>query len=830
MEGSAAIHPEKMGMREEGKARQQLGAVRSVERVGNAYVIRGEKGGMALVFLSDEIVRMKVLHGKEALAAVVAGGLDLSTTPGVVPQDRTGEAVVEETDAAIAFATDAIKLVLDKRDFSFRIEDKSGKQVVEQKTVSWNARGELTAMYGMPSDSHFYGLGEKTGFLDKRGERYTNWNTDVFAPHVPEIEALYESIPLVIHMHSGLSCGLFLDNPGRTDVDMRSHSTEAAFSMGCSTGSYDLYYIHGPSLKEVVSRYTSLTGRMELPPKWALGYHQSRYSYMNQQEVLELARMFREKAIPCDVIYLDIHYMDEYRVFTFDPVRFPDPEGMMAELKAMGIRIVPIVDPGVKKDPKYRIYREGVQDNHFVRRLEGDIALGEVWPGISAFPDFTEDRTAEWWGEQHRYYTDLGIAGIWNDMNEPALFNESKTMDLDAMHGNNGDPKTHEELHNLYGMLMSKATYEGLGKLLDGERPFVLTRAGYAGIQRYAAVWTGDNRSFWEHMAMAMPMVLNMGLSGIPFAGPDIGGFAHDTSGELLVRWTQMGAFFPYCRNHSNLGTVRQEPWSFGGEIEEIVRQYIGLRYRFMPHLYNLFHEAAATGLPVMRPLLLEYPNDPEVTNLCDQFLVGEHLLIAPVYRPGTSHRAVYLPEGTWIDFWTGESHMGGRHILAHAPLETMPIYVKAGAIVPEGPLEQYAGEAAGQSAGMPITFHAYGASVDAGFGAAYSLYEDDGSTYAYREGAYSRLDVSAAGDGNGVEVSWTYGEKGCAYASGREQLRFSFRQSAFEAAGVEGMEKISPEQMASGAEGWLVSEAAGELIVQVADRKSGGNIRITAR
>ncbi|QMV42010.1 glycoside hydrolase family 31 protein [Cohnella cholangitidis] len=812
MEGSAAIRPEQYGIEGEQALRKSIGFFKSLEKEGDAYICRGNKGNAAIVFLTDDVFRIKIFQGTHA---------DLSTTPGVLPQVSEAEVKTQENDAQFIFVTSTIRLIIDKSNCGFLIEDLKAQTIAQQNPVSWDARGQLSATYEMPKESHFYGLGEKTGFLDKRGERYTNWNTDVYAPHVPEIEALYQSIPLLIHMHGEHSYGLFLDNPGRSDFDMRS--SETTFSISCATGAYDIYFINGPRLKDVVSRYTVLTGRIDLPPKWAIGYHQSRYSYMNQQEVLELARSFRAKKIPCDVIYLDIHYMDEYRVFTFDPVRFPDPEGMMAELKSLGMRIIPIVDPGVKKDPKYKAYQEGVRDNHFVKKLEGDIVLGEVWPGISAFPDFTEDRTSEWWGDLHRYYTELGIQGIWNDMNEPALFNESKTMDLDAMHGNNGKPRTHEELHNLYGMLMSKATYEGLSRHLDGQRPFVLTRAGYSGIQRYAAVWTGDNRSFWEHMAMAMPMVLNMGLSGIPFAGPDIGGFAHHASGELLVRWTQMGAFFPYCRNHSAIGTVRQEPWSFGDKAEEIVRDYIGLRYRFMPYLYNLFREAATTGLPIMRPLLLEYPSDPKVTNLCDQFLLGKDLLIAPVYRPDTDHRSVYLPAGTWIDYWTGEVREGGRTILAHAPLEIMPMYVRAGAILAEGPLAQSADDVSEE----PVTFHVYGAAASTGFESAYTLYEDDGVSFDYRQGSYSELSLNVVGGLKTVELNWSY-DAANGFKQARKQLRFSFRRASFAASQVEGLQRLTAEELAAGAEGWLHNPSTDELLIQVADRAEGGKLVIT--
>ncbi|MFD1957676.1 glycoside hydrolase family 31 protein [Paenibacillus thailandensis] len=814
MEGSEAIHPDKSAESGALEARVTTGPFRKLEKDGEAYIVRGETGCLAFRFLTDDLFRIVAFRGEAP---------DWRTTPAVEePQGGPGALTVEETEDAVRFATGSVAVIVDKSDLAVTVTNPEGGRIMRQEPVQWNGKAGVGAAYAMAEETHFYGLGEKTGFLDKRGEKYTNWNTDVYAPHVPEIEALYQSIPFVIPAAGGNGYGLFLDNPGRTDFDMRSEADR--FTIGCSTGSFSLYFINGPSLKQIVSRYTALTGRMELPPKWALGYHQSRYSYMTQQEVLELARTFREKHIPCDVIYLDIHYMDEYRVFTFDPARFPDPEGMMRELRELGVRIVPIVDPGVKKDAKYPIYQEGVRGDHFCRKLEGDIYFGDVWPGTSAFPDFTEERTAKWWGEKHEFYTKLGISGIWNDMNEPALFNESKTMDLDVIHRNNGNPLTHEELHNLYGMLMSKATYEGLAERLGGQRPFVLTRAGYAGIQRYAAVWTGDNRSFWEHMALAVPMVLNMGLSGIPFAGPDVGGFAHHTSGQLLARWTQMGVFFPYLRNHSAIQTVRQEPWSFGPEVEAIVREYVGMRYRWMPHLYNLFRDAAETGLPVMRPLLLEYPADPNVANLSDQFLLGEDVLVAPVFRPDTDYRAVYLPEGVWIDYWTGEALEGGRHILAHAPLEKLPLYIRKGAVIAEGPLKQHADDPVREYA----EFNVYGASAAADFRADYALYEDDGTSFAYREGEFDVLRANAAGTGAGLTLSWSY-ENGCRIAANRKTVRFRLRYPDFALGGaaVEGLAAITPEQLASGAIGYIVDTACGELIVQAADAPQGGRLAV---
>ncbi|CAI6083453.1 glycoside hydrolase family 31 protein [Cohnella sp. JJ-181] len=723
MLNSEEIHPDKVSGNDADKhSLIRIKRLTGVTPLGSqGAVLHGDHANLAIIPVAAGILRLKVFFGGDKP--------DLGTTPAILPLTQTGDIVLTEDEASYTILSAGLRTVAAKSPFGVKVYDDSGELLADLLGIEWNEKRAQTALLAMDGESHFYGFGEKTGFLDKKGERYEMWNSDVYEPHVPDIEALYQSIPWSIHFRYGRPAyGVLLDNPGRTAFDMRTRADR--YQISAERGALDLYIVQGPTLKDVVRNLAELTGRTPLPPKWAIGYQQSRYSYMNQEEVLKVARTFREKRIPCDVLYLDIHYMDEYRVFTWDPVAFPRPQEMMRELESLGFNLVPIVDPGVKKDPSYPVYREGVHNGYFCRKLEGEIFIGPVWPGPSAFPDFTDDRAAEWWGDLHVHFTGNGIKGIWNDMNEPSVFNESKTMDLDVVHANNGDPKTHGELHNLYGMLMSKATQEGMKRHLNGERPFVLTRAGYAGIQRYATVWTGDNRSYWEHLAMSIPMVLNLGLSGVAFAGPDIGGFSHDTTGELLARWTQAGAFTPFCRNHSAIDTIRQEPWLFGEKVEDICRSYIALRYRLMPTLYSFFYDTSVSGLPIVRPLLMEYPDDASVYNLCDQFLFGPDLMIAPILRPGTFSRAVYLPAGAWYDYWTGERREGGRWILANAPLETMPMYVRAGGILAEQPLTMHACDAAAQAGPLTLTVYAGGEGR-------FALYEDDGLTYAYEQGHY---------------------------------------------------------------------------------------------
>ncbi len=753
---SETIHPDKHHSSEGENEYHRFGAIQSIQEVASGVVVSGREAKLLVQFVRADVIRVK-------LSVDVHKSLDFTTSAAVKPDFTEAVQVkIQEQGTAFQVSSPDLEVIISKSNGAVKVITTSGKLVCQQTDLLWDARGAVTCVFPKSEQSHFYGLGETTGFLDKNHERYTMWNSDVYAPHVAEMESLYESIPFLIHQENDNVYGIFLDNTGKSIFDMRL--LPANYQFKTLTGDMDMYLFHAANTKALLKQYTDLTGRMELPPKWALGYHQSRYSYMNQAEVLELARTFRAKQIPCDVIYLDIHYMDEYRVFTFDKQRFPDPKQMLQELRELGFYVVPIVDPGVKKDPKYDVYREGVLQDYFCKTLEGDLFMGPVWPGISAFPDFTEDEASQWWGDLHQFYTELGIKGIWNDMNEPAVFNESKTMDLDVMHRNNGDSKTHEELHNIYGMLMSKATFEGLKRHLDNERPFVLTRAGYAGVQRYAAVWTGDNRSFWEHMAMAMPMVMNLGLSGVCFSGPDIGGFAHHTNAKLLARWTQMGAFFPYCRNHSALDTIRQEPWSFGDEVEAVCRKYLSMRYAWMPYMYSLFYEASRTGLPVMRPLLLEYPNDSKVSNLSDQFLFGSNVLIAPIYRPDTDYRSVYLPDGQWYDYWTGEQYEGNQHILIEAPLDVLPMFVKAGAVVPTTSVKPSSVDLSSDDLKIMIAAPMQHSTT-------FEFYEDDGLTYNYADGSYNLFQIKTEAGPKDITISLKVIHRG--YYARRDFIEF---------------------------------------------------------
>jgi alpha-glucosidase len=498
-----------------------------------------------------------------------------------------------------------------------------------------------------------------------------------------------------------------------------------------------------------------------MTPRWSLGVQQCRYSYYPAPVVEEVVRQYRDRDLPLDVVYLDIHYMNGYRVFTFDTNRFPDPKGLIERLSKQGVKTVVIVDPGVKHQPpvsgapstslvspelepqdqRYYVFDQGMARNFFQHRKSGQLFVPRVWPGDSVFVDYTSPDARRWWGDLHRAYTDNGVAGIWNDMNEPADFiDQTGKNQIDVVSFDEGEKSTHAKNRNVFGFLMSRSTYEGLERLQPDRRPFVVTRAAYAGIQRYSTMWTGDTNSTWDALALNVPMFTTLGLSGEPFVGSDVGGFIGRANGEFLVRSYQIGFLAPFFRNHHAIDGYDQEPWRFGKYYEDIIRKYLKLRYRLLPFLYTTLEEAHRTGVPLFRPLMLNYQDDPNTYNLDDEFMIGTELLVAPVVKPDVNSRLVYLPKGIWYDYWTNKKYSGGTMIRADASLETVPMFVRGGAIIPLAPEMKYVGEKPFD----PITFAIY---PDEKGAASTTLYEDDGISPAYRQGVFRSTRVSLKRD-----------------------------------------------------------------------------------
>jgi alpha-glucosidase len=658
----------------------------------------------------------------------------------------------------------------------------------------------------------YFGCGERTSGLEKTGSHQVFWNVDPPLGHTASFNNLYTSIPFALSMTNGRAHGLLFDNTGRVEFDLALENEDRSY-YGAEGGNLVYYVFCGPTPAEVLTSYTELTGRTPMPPLWALGNQQCRYSYMDEDEVREVARGFRERDIPCDVIYLDIHYMDGYRVFTWNEERFPEPEKLASDLREQGFRVVTIVDPGVKVDENYPVYVEGRERDLFCKKLDGEEYHNAVWPGICAFPDFTNPETREWWGEIHKALLDRGVAGIWCDMNEPSLFiPRNSTMPGHVVHpgGPGGEAKYHAQVHNAYGSLMARAVREGLLDLRPDERPFVITRAGYAGLQRHALQWTGDNSSWWEHLWMSMPQLQNLGLCGVAWSGVDVGGFWGDANGELLARFTEFGAFQPFCRNHTAIGTRRQEPWAFGEPFESVCRKMLKLRQRLIPYLYSLFEMCHRTGFPILMPLLFEYPEDETTYTADDEFLLGDALLVAPITRPGIEHRHVYLPQGTWFHYWTGERFDGPAHILAHAPLGEPPLYVKANTAVPMGPDMAHTGERAMD----PLTFLLYpAANASAG---ELVLYEDAGDGFGYENGEYARRTGFCEVLGDVISISLS--ERDGSFVPERSLVDLELGGIRFRP------EKVS----ANGAEAdWSYEEADGKVVVRLAENADETIVRV---
>lgn len=720
-----------------GKSFESIGLAEQLVRTTTGVFLRTQTEDLEVTILAEDLVRVTMRRESHPRAVAL---LD-DEIPSCAVAERSRPAVdveITESLAGINLSTGKIRVHIDKSPIRIGFHRPDGAPICLDAPTSgmgWTEDG-AACFKTLPANTRFYGFGERTGYLDKRGTTMTMWNTDTVL-HTPSTDSLYVSIPFFIGFEGECAYGIFLDSPGKCLFDMGK--TSPGEYMFQTTGDrLDYYFFAGPEIKDVVEQYAGLTGTMELPPLWALGYHQSRYSYCPQEDVEEVAKNFRQHDIPCDAIYLDIHYMDGYRVFTFDGETFPDPSGLIARLKEMGFEIVTIVDPGVKIDPKYKIYKDGLQKDCFVRHPDGKLFEAEVWPGCVVFPDFFKEKVRTWWAKNHKTLFGAGVRGIWNDMNEPSCFDtESGTMDLNALHGEPGIEVSHGNIHNAYANFMNKATREAFKTLLPGTRPFVITRAGYSGIQRLACVWTGDNASWWEHLLMSIPMCLNMGLSGLPFVGADVGGFQSDTNAELLTRWTQLGTFVPFFRNHSAVDTCRQEPYLLDEPYKSICRDFIKLRYRLIPYIYTLMQEATTSGTPIMRPLVFEFPEDPKTHGIFDQFMLGPDIMVAPVYQPETKCRAVYLPEGEWFDLYTGKVIAGNRYILADAPLEMIPVFLREGAIIPMGMEMNFVGEAPQRLRTIDIC---PSRNVRSG---KFSLYVDDGETEQYRQGHFGFIHVS---------------------------------------------------------------------------------------
>ncbi len=654
---------------------------------------------------------------------------------------RLGSAVVREAGDTVLVYAEGLIVRAARHPLRVSVSDSAGHELLQESFGAGVWQGRLAHVLRDPAGTRYYGLGEQPMPLLRNGSVFPLWNTDRFG-YRPGDMPIYSSIPFYLGIRDGVAHGILYDNPFRAEFDFSARMRSSVSYMaeaGIDGGELRYYVIPGPGLDSTLARYTRLTGRTPLPPRWSLGYHQSRYSYFPDTTVENLAREFRRRDIPADVIHLDIHYMDGYRDFTFSPERFPDPKRLFDTLGAKGFKVVTIVDPGLKVDSGYSVYRDGLTRGAYITLPDGSPYIGIVWPGRSVFPDFSRSSVRDWWGAQHRALVDVGVRGVWNDMNEPASFGGQTIPDIVQFEGD-GHPGTHLEYHNQYGTLMARATFAGFRRLRPERRPFVITRAGYAGLQRYSTIWTGDNNSTWDHLRMSIPMIVGLGLSGIPFAGSDIGGFNGAPSADLYSRWLQAATLVPFMRTHAMIGTPRREPWSYGAEHERANRATIRLRYRMLPALYTAYFQHTQQGSPVVRPVFWNTLTDSAALATDDEYILGDHLLVAPVVDSAAQSRAVYLPAGRWYRLGSGDAYDGGRSVTVQAPdvpndggdttgLRGLPVFARSGAVIPSEAVLSYEGERRLDTLNIDI----YPGSATS------ELYEDAGEGYAFERGEYRR-------------------------------------------------------------------------------------------
>lgn len=738
------------------------GDVEEVSQKENIIEFRLSDCLFNIYVLEDNIIRFRYTQ-KESFSEAPSYGV-------IWDGNKETEFSFEDKGENFELITEELKVLITKKPCRISIYDKDGTLINRDEPsfgVSFDGN-EVRCFKELFKEEQFFGLGEKTGYLQRKGSQYMMWNSDT-PFYIKEEDPLYQSIPFFTGLKENKAYGIFFDNTYKSHFCMGA-GNDRFYWFGAEGGEMDYYFIYGPEMKRVVSSYTDITGKMSLPPLWSLGYQQSRWSYFPDWKVMEVAENFRKKDIPCDVIYLDIDYMNGYRVFTWDKERFPEPEKMLSDLATDGFKIVPIIDPGVKADEKYEttwspgsvqpdsvmdeakagdsyyVAKEGIEKDLFAKYPDGTFYKGEVWPSWAYFPDFTKKETQDWWGEKLAGFLNMGIEGFWNDMNEPAVWGKSVPDIIEF--SDNGYGADHKKIHNVYALKMAEATFNSVKA--SGKRHFILTRAGYAGIQRYSAVWTGDNVSNEDHLLMACLIPQSLGISGVPFVGSDVGGFGGSPSQNLYIRWMELGAFTPFFRGHACRGTPEKEPWALGEDTEIPVRDAIKQRYQFLPYLYNEFYNASITGLPIMRPVFLNYQNDPECykKEAQEEFMLGENLLVAPVLSENNMAKKLYLPEGKWVSFREGKVYEGKEWIVVDAPLNYIPLFVREGGVIVLQESQNYVGEK---------EISEYEFRIFPGEKSTYEFYEDDGITYQYENGVYSvtKIDINKKND-TSLEVAFS--------------------------------------------------------------------------
>jgi alpha-glucosidase len=731
--------------------------------------------GNRFEFLSDSLVSLQIHFVRANMVQVrysVDGQYETQFPYAIDPAfepDTNVQVDVQQIGDVIMLSTAQIKLLLDTDNLQFEVQNLDGATLFAQERGFTRIDSTLEGVKRVsmslraPKQEHYYGMGDKSCQQMIRGKFFENWCTDAFA-YGADSDPLYRAIPLYYAVRQTGTYALFFNNTFKSYFSF-DHRREGLLRFGAFGGEMNFYLSFNPSPLEACQALTKLLGPMPLPAQWTLGYHQCRWSYYPEARVMQIADTFRQLDIPCDAIWLDIDYMEAYKCFTWHPDRFPQPKAMLDNLKAQGFKTVVMIDPGIKVEKGYSVYESGVAGNHFCRRTSGELMLGPVWPGPCAFPDFTSAKTRAWWAEQYKSMVEVGVDGVWNDMNEPALFEVNhKTFPDQVMHHNEGQMADHRRIHNVYGMMMSRATFEGLQQHQPDKRPFVLSRATFAGGQRYAALWTGDNIANWEHLKIAVNQCLRLSVSGFSMVGTDIGGFVDYPDGELYTRWIQLGAFHPLFRTHS-MGdhedgdsavveiaieekaakqSSQQEPWSYGEPFTSHAREAIRLRYKLLAYWYSLFYKHQADASPVIYPPVFAAPNQLEAQTEQQAFHVGPDMYVIPVLEKAASRVEAWLPVGTWFDFYTGQTYTGGQKQSFEVDFKNIPLLVKAGAVLPVLPLRPSTATAVDE-----ITLRVYYNTSN------YSstLYEDAGEGYAYQQGQYRVTRFNLSNDGTTTQL-----------------------------------------------------------------------------
>lgn len=579
-------------------------------------------------------------------------------------------------------------------------------------------KGHASAYLDVPQGTSLYGGGEVTGPLLRNGQSIKLWNTDSGAYSVDNGKRLYQSHPWVMGVRpDGTSFGILFDTPYKAKLT----TTDERINFETEGELFRIFVIDRESPQAVIKGLAELIGTMPMVPRWALGYQQCRFSYTPASRVIEVADTFRIKRIPCDVIWMDIDYMDGYRIFTFNPQTFPDPAALNRDLHIRGFHSAWMIDPGAKVDSTYFVYKSGTANDVWVKTAQGKEFHGDAWPGACAFPDFTQPKTVRWWADLYKDFLDKGVDGVWNDVNEPQISNTpTGTMPEDNKHlgGDKIPAGPHLKYHNVYGYLMVKASREGIMKARPQNRPFILTRSNFFGGQRFAATWTGDNASWESHMTMSVPMILTLGLSGQPFSGADVGGFLFNPDANLFGRWMALGAFYPFSRGHACAGTINKEPWAFGQKVEDVSRMALERRYVLLPYYYTLLHEASETGMPIMRPVFFADPKDTLLRAEEQAFLIGENLLVVPEWAQNPA-----LPKGIWRN-------------LSLIPGDDKDSYqaklkIRGGAIIPTGKIIQNTNEKSLDPLTLLVCLDEKGEAHG-------TLYWDEGDNWSFKDGNYS--------------------------------------------------------------------------------------------